>query len=325
MASPSARFQATTVEEKEATPHPQRPRNKGGGLRLEPPAATTRRAAARGQQQPPAEVAAYPGFVTPVAPRRDPGGQGTGPPTTPAPGAPPPAAATPTRQGAGGTTMRSPSSPTPRTPTRSTTGFSAAFGRLGRRVHDPAFVTRELGWQGQRAPAQMLRDEVAESIIGAAKLKGFAFMANGKHRIKVLHSMQRFAHPKAGVVPNGTVVGFSGDRTEFANSMPMEPPKKKAWEWTSGGMDADRVQCATFYVQGENKDKLWTPPPGDGDGKMGGTVRPDPHHEILGVLHGEGRKIPPQTGGEDGGGCDGRANHRGGCRATTAVVLPGNT
>ena len=81
-------------------------------------------------------------------------------------------------------------------------------------------------------------------------------MTAGSRKLVGIHSLQRYADPDNSRL-NGTVIGFKGDRSSLGNPIPVEPQTQKAWTWKAGKYAGDQVQCAAFYAQQENRNKLW--------------------------------------------------------------------
>jgi hypothetical protein len=79
-----------------------------------------------------------------------------------------------------------------------------------------------------------------------------------------------FVHPvhSAGIYPNipgadtawkGKIIGFLGDRTEFANPQMVELMKNVAWAWDDPLISMDTAAMTTFYALPANREAMWSP------------------------------------------------------------------
>jgi hypothetical protein len=125
-------------------------------------------------------------------------------------------------------------------------------------IKSKADIVAFLGWQASRRRDGEEQKRFREDALAFPHLLVFGAMRKKSPFVHLVHS--------AGVYPNipgadpswkGKIIGFLGDKTDFAVPQMIELGKNVAWAWDDPMVVGDAGALSDFYHNPENREKLW--------------------------------------------------------------------
>ncbi len=92
------------------------------------------------------------------------------------------------------------------------------------------------------------------------QMRMYLAMVGEQKTVTMIHTIRVFYSIRASTnAYQGKILGFIGDRRATKEPTPVCLPQTKAWQWFLGQAHNNKEDFMTFYEDGDNQNKWWTP------------------------------------------------------------------
>ena len=148
----------------------------------------------------------------------------------------------------------------PPPPRENFSGIATALKKQGHQNYKIPVMASKLALQRDIQGNTTKQTAFRDFATNYTQLRVYLAMVGEQKNVTMIHTLGTFYSIRTATnTYQGKVLGFIGDRRATKEPTPVCLPQVKAWQWYSGQVNTDKDNFVTFFEDGDNKNKWWTP------------------------------------------------------------------